>query len=152
MKFVRLRMSRFPFFVQARHQLRCRSWKQDQMNKYQLRPFLLVATTTLPFGLPLSSPSSPILFSDCEMFATFLSIALFAFPVIQGVHAEFFVATPKSLTAVRNIPNIKWFPAHSSFNTVSTSHFHLGKDQGALLFVHCPILTTMRRHPVSNNH
>jgi hypothetical protein len=33
------------------------------------------------------------------MFATLLSIALFALPAIQGVNAEFSIATPKSLTA-----------------------------------------------------
>jgi len=49
--------------------------------------------------VPCPPPSPPPLFPDCEMFATLLSIALFALPALQGVNAEFSVATPKSLTA-----------------------------------------------------
>ena len=62
--------------------------------------FLLLTSPILP--CPPPSPLPP-LFPDCEMFATLLSIALFALPALQGVHAEFTVATPKSLTAVSNI-------------------------------------------------
>ena len=90
---------RFPFFAAATI-----NYGVGAGNRIRRTSTNCILSFTYLSDLALSSSIPfPPLVPDCEMFATLLSIALFALPVLQGVNAEFSVATPKSLTAVSNI-------------------------------------------------